>query len=316
MKRVAIITYHRAHNYGAVLQAYALKKVISNLGYNVSFIDYQSDVLTGGYNLIPPANEIFHPKTFIKSLKKILHFILDFRRKYTRAKNFKEFIKKHFVLDSIEEVRNYHALVLGSDQIWNSSYTKGVDNAYYGIINNINSKLKVSYAASMGSSKLLKTEEDLFLNNINGLDRIGVREKQLRDYIFEISGLETEVNLDPTLLLNKQEWDTLSISESINFKPYILVYEMHTHSNTTDIVDNLREKFDLEVVVLSSQTDFKTPSDHITSESPEYFLGLFKNATFVVTSSFHGTVFSIINNVDFFTMKFNSDIDIRSAGLL
>ncbi|WP_109419643.1 polysaccharide pyruvyl transferase family protein [Proteus terrae] len=315
-KKCGIVTYHRAHNYGALLQAYALKKSLQKLSLEPVFIDYQPESISKGYELYPQLSKEKSISAFIRYAKDFIHLILDYKRKKNRFIVFETFIKKEINTHKPEGVFEY--LFLGSDQIWNASYTNGVDKHYYGIFDNLTANNTISYAASMGTSKLNAEEEYTFIKYLKGLDGIGVREEELSNYISSISSLNSEVNLDPTLLLSKTEWSSLNDSANIHVgdKPYLLIYEVHEHKLTQQVKEFISKKLDLNVISLSSRTNFYTNKNNITNASPNDFIKLFSNASFVITTSFHGTVFSIINEVPFLTLKFNNDTDIRSESLL
>jgi hypothetical protein len=316
IKKCGIVTYHRAHNYGALLQAYALKKALQKLNLDPVFIDYQPNEISRGYDLYPIFPKELSLSTVARYTKDLVHLILDYKRKKNRFIAFEEFIEQEINVHAPKGQFEY--LFLGSDQIWNASYTNGVDKHYYGVFDNLIANKKVSYAASMGTARLSDKEEVDFLNNLKGLDGIGVREEGLADYIGSISSLNTEVNLDPTLLLSKSEWKELESKSTIQLddEPYLLVYEVHEHKLTQQAKELISKKLNLKVVSLSSRTDCYTAKNHITSASPNDFIKLFSNASFIITTSFHGTVFSIINEVPFLTLKFNNDTDIRSGSLL
>ncbi|WP_407530755.1 polysaccharide pyruvyl transferase family protein [Vibrio parahaemolyticus] len=314
--KCGIVTYHRAHNYGALLQAYALKESLKKLSFEPVFIDYQPESISRGYNLYPSFPKNINTSNIIRYVKDLAHLILDYKRKKNRFLAFEKFIEEEINVHEPKGEFNY--LFLGSDQIWNASYTNGVDKHYYGIFEDLSSVHTISYAASMGTSKLNAEEERDFIKYLENLDGIGVRESELSDYISSISQLTAEVNLDPTLLLSRYEW--LSLAESASFRlpeePYLLIYEVHGHKLTQKVSDMISSQLGLKVIYLSSRTDCYTRKDSVTDASPNDFIKLFSNASFIITTSFHGTVFSIINEVPFFTIKFNNDTDLRSESLL
>lgn len=315
-KKCGIVTYHRAHNYGALLQAYALKKSLQKLSLEPVFIDYQPESISRGYELYPQLPKEKSISAFIRYIKDFIHLILDYKRKKNRFIAFETFIKKEINIHKPEGMFEY--LFLGSDQIWNTSYTNGIDKHYYGIFDNLTANNTISYAASMGTSNINSEDEYTFIKYLEDLDGIGVREEKLANYISSISSLNPEITLDPTLLLSKSEWRSLKDSASIHVdeKPYLLIYEVHEHSLTQQIKEFISKKLGLSIVSLSSRTDCYTNKNNITDASPNDFIKLFSNASFVITTSFHGTVFSIINEVPFLTLKFNNDTDIRSESLL
>ncbi len=315
--KVGIITFHKAHNYGAVLQAYALKKVVSSFGVDVGFIDYQHEKLRQGYSLYPKKPSVLSISAYISYVKSWIHLCLDYKRKRNRHQSFVQFIDENIPLILIKKSIKLDSLIMGSDQIWNFKYTLGIDENYYGINSNIVTSNKISYAASMGVAKFAPQDESKFVEYIGKLNFIGVREEGLKRYIESLGISNVQINLDPTLLLDKNDWNCLldgaTIKES---KPYILVYQVQPHNNTNKIVDFICKLLGMRAVFLSSKTNFRVDKKHITVASPNDFIYLFKNASFVITTSFHGTVFSLINEKPFITLKFDNEIDLRSKSIL
>jgi len=312
-----IVTFHRAHNYGAVLQAYALKKVISDLDYKVGFIDEQHDSLKFGYELYPSISSIKNFRKLLSYFKRWIELALDFKRKKKRDDAFNNFIKENIPLVNSKFQTQIDSIVVGSDQVWNTTYTEGVEPLYLGEPKNILSKKIVSYAASMGVSTLNKDEISLFSDKLKNFSAISVRERGLQSFLENIGFPDTLVTLDPTLLLEKSEWKEIK-TNSINSNdcPYLLIYEVHKHPSTFEVADKIAKKLNLKIKILAPKVDRTVPKGHITNASPGEFLELFSKASYIVTTSFHGTVFSIINEKKFLTMTFGNDVDIRSKNLL
>lgn len=306
-----ILTFHKAHNYGALLQAYALSYTIKKYNKDVFFVDYENETLTKGYTLFP----IFNKYSPVSYIKEWIHLILDFKRKYKRYHAFSRFINNYIKPLSVSKNNAFDVVFLGSDQIWNASYTNGVDSNYYGQGEGLNANKLVSYAASMGKLSLNGKDEEEFISLIQGINEIGVREKYLKDYIEDKTGRECVVNLDPTLLLDRQEWESLSKRFNSDER-YLLVYEMHPHSEMSRIANQIAESLNLKIKVLASRTNYKISKDAITDADPRDFLMYFANASFILTTSFHGTVFSIINEIPFYTLCFGNEVDLRSSSLL
>lgn len=306
-----ILTFHKAHNYGALLQAYALSYTIKKYCEDVFFVDYENEILTKGYSLYP----VFNKNSPVNYVKEWIHFILDFKRKQKRYNVFSNFIDNYISPFEISKNSSFDVVFLGSDQIWNASYTNGVDPNYYGQGEGLTANKLVSYAASMGKLSLNGKDEEEFISLVKRINLIGVREKYLKDYIEDKSGRECVVNLDPTLLLDRQEWESLS-NKSNNDERYLLVYEMHPHSEMSHVASRIADSLNLKIKVLASRTNYKISKDAITDADPRDFLMYFSNASFILTTSFHGTVFSIINEIPFYTLCFDSEVDLRSSSLL
>ncbi|WP_188008913.1 polysaccharide pyruvyl transferase family protein [Grimontia hollisae] len=308
----SIVTFHRAHNYGAVLQAYALQKVINSLGHNVSFFDYQHEEIAKVYRLIPALGN----EKIITYLKRLLNTALDFKRKKARYKAFNQFINSNFKLSDSKRLQHFDVVVLGSDQIWNPEYTNGFVDTHFGRHHNLNSRRIISYAASLGQSNLEGGALKDFSEKLSEIDILGVREDLLKDIILSVSPeRDVSVNLDPTLLLDRADWDSISEDRAVS-EPYVLVYEVKYNKLTKSAIEYIEKHFGLKVIFLSSRTNYKIPKEYITDASPLQFISLFKHANFVITTSFHGTVFSVINNKPFMTLGFGDHTDVRSKSLL
>ncbi|OEF75421.1 hypothetical protein OA5_05970 [Vibrio cyclitrophicus 1F111] len=313
MKKIGIMTFHKAHNYGAVLQAYALNKTIQGLGYSVGFVDIQHPKIAEGYRLVPKIGD----KSALFTLKGYVHFLLDPFRKIKRSRGFNNFIEDNFDLIPITD-NNKHldVVVLGSDQIWNPEYTNGFVDFHFGKIQGLRVEKIISYAASMGKTVLNQQQKDVFHKLIANIDKLGVREHSLQKILKEEFKENSTINLDPTLLLDKNDWNEISKPIPLKQDEFILVYEVQPNSLTSYAIEQIRKKLGLKVIILAAKTNFKIPTESISDASPEQFLYLFSKASFVITTSFHGTVFSIINNVPFMTIGFGNDIDARSSSIL
>ncbi|HIF9351672.1 TPA: polysaccharide pyruvyl transferase family protein [Photobacterium damselae] len=313
-KKIGIITFHNAHNYGAVLQAYALNIKLKSLGFDVGFIEYNLSPIHNHYKKYPSFSE--SGNNLLRYLKNLICFSLDYNRKVKRYNAFSGFIEKYFQVLNVTNKKFYlSAVVIGSDQVWNPNITEGYDDIFFGKNKNIFTDRRISYAASMGSATSEDNLTEEYYNLLSNLDNIGVREQGLANLFEDKFNLSVDVNIDPTLLLNKEEWNKISSKPLCNEK-YVLVYEVEPNVETKSIVDYLSKVLSIKIKVISSITNYKLSKDIITTASPNDFLSLFKNASFVVTTSFHGTVFSIINNVPFVTVKFNNGIDTRASNLL
>lgn len=310
-KKCGIITFHRAHNYGAVLQAYALQRAVSKLGYYVGIIDYSPDTINTGYALVPKKSKV----TWGRYIKAWVGFFLDIKRKTRRFKKFNDFINRKLNLLCVND-KCVDVLLLGSDQIWNPHLTGAVDPVYFGFIEPMKPKRIISYAASMGTTELDGAQRDSFFSYLNNLDYIGVREDSLKEYIGSHVAKNVTITLDPTLLLDKCDWDDIAEFNSKTADEYCLVYEVQPHPATEKIVSTIRNELNIQVIKIGAKSNHRISRDVITDSSPGEFVGYFKRAKFVITTSFHGTVFSIINNIPFITLQFNNSIDLRSKSLL
>lgn len=304
-KKVNIVTFHDAQNYGAMLQAYALQKTLEK-DYDVEIIDFKNDV-------IQKQNNIFYInkkniKTVIKSL---IHCVLFSTKKFRRSLSFNKFMKEKLkltkkyknekILES--DFPKSYAYIAGSDQIWNTDITRSLRDVY--TLNFGDDGIKrISYAASIGNSKIDKDEIDIYVNKISKIDYISVREEDGKEALDKFINKEISVVLDPTLLITKEEWDKeiSNIKCKINEK-YILAYVVEPDEEYTKIVNYLSDKTSLKVVHFAHRSGkIKNVTKTAYTKGPLEFVKLIKDAEYVICTSFHATVFSIIFNKKFFVV--------------
>ena len=159
-KKVGILTFHDAHNYGAVLQAYALKKYIRKIGYDAKIINYHHSTIPNGFPREGYENRWDKFDKFIKELS-------DYEENIYTSE---EELEKHDI----------DFWVCGSDQIWNTDITRGFNKGFF-LDFKTNGK-KISYAVSMGIPELPEEYEEEFRKSINQIDNISVREETLKQY--------------------------------------------------------------------------------------------------------------------------------------
>lgn len=311
-KVCGIVTFHRAQNYGAVLQAYALQRVVMSLGWNAVFVDYRNPILERAYSVYP---SIFKDSKR-QVARKLLNLILDKNRLLSRKNNFNSFVERRLQVQALDDIGHLDALVLGSDQIWNKNYTKGFVKEYFGVFSLFSANRVISYAASMGQSGLAVDDASEFASLIGNIDYLGVREHSLANLIVKnCESRDVEVNLDPTFLLSSYEWYELAEERSVA-EEYVLLYEVEPNKAANELADSVALELGVRVVRLTGRSSYKYNADVISDAAPEEFLSLFRYAAFVVTTSFHGTAFSIIFERPFFTVTFGNDTDLRSVELL
>ena len=313
--KIGILTYHRAHNYGAMLQAYALRTYLHNQGHDVEFIDYWPDSHNKQYTLFKPIRG--------KSLYfKILNIISDsvtLIRRTIRMNKFNNFRKKHLgINDSIKYTTNkepiiehYDCVVVGSDQIWRTQEYEGkhvgIDPMY--LCTNIpNTTRYISYAASMGIISLTSEDEHVIRTSLKNFNTILVRENSLKQLV-ESLGYSAHVVLDPTLLLTKQQWDQLIPSHRYSQKPYVLFYELMPSQEALAFAKKKALSLNCELLIMDSIIHTLPRKNHISYASPIEFMHAIRDAEFVIATSFHGTAFSIIFEKQFITIGLKKNAD-------
>lgn len=313
--KIGILTYHRAHNYGAMLQAYALRTYLHDQGHDVEFIDYWPDSHNKQYTLFKPIRG--------KSLYfKILNIISDsvtLIRRTIRMNKFNNFRKKHLgINDSIKYTTNkepiierYDCVVVGSDQIWRTQEYEGkhvgIDPMY--LCTNIpNTTRCISYAASMGIISLTSEDEHVIRTSLKNFNTILVRENSLKQLV-ESLGYSAHVVLDPTLLLTKQQWDQLIPSHRYSQKPYVLFYELMPSQEALAFAKKKALSLNCELLIMDSIIHTLPRKNHISYASPIEFMHAIRDAEFVIATSFHGTAFSIIFEKQFITIGLKKNAD-------
>lgn len=302
MKKVGIITMHRIINYGSALQAYATLKAISMLGYQAELIDY---IFPNQKETIPFSTNL---KNFI--LKFFIHLFHG-----NKKKKFNIFYKKFYncskEFHSAEELRNinmkYDILLTGSDQVWNPMHTK--DDLSFLLSFNTNNTPQISYASSFSKSTLPAEHKKSYAECLKRYKHISVREKSGINIVKELIGKEPFCACDPTLLLSKKEWEDLASQGKQMVKGeyillYILTYAYNPYPEILNIIEYVKKQANLPVVILdgSLKNNKISGAKNIKSAGPLEFLRLIKDAAFVVTTSFHGTAFSLNFEKPFFSV--------------
>jgi len=298
-KRIGIITYHRAINYGAVLQAYALQKKIKELGAECVILDYRNQKLENKHK-----KKGFFDCKKIKDFANYLLLAKNHNTKYDKfrkfAKNYLEISEPLYSLNDLKAIEEkYDRFITGSDQVWNYKIND-MDVAYFLDFTKEKSK-KATYAASFGISSIPNEYRQRYYNLLRDFDNILIREKQGVDIIRELLCKEAKVVLDPTLLVSKEEWYSLAKGNQFNRKKYILVYAFGGSKYIMDLAKNISKQTGYQIICISNTYKKSINTKYVKSAGPEEFLGLFKNAEYIVTNSFHGTAFSINFNKQFFT---------------
>lgn len=304
MKKVGVITFHNAHNYGAVLQTYALQEKLKEMGYNTFIINYRNKQITRQYKPIK-----YSRKNPIKSIKMLYSSFKNYSINKLRYDRFEKFINTKLNLTySYNNIKNlkknfpkFDCYITGSDQVWNMQIAGGLSDAY--TLNFGDKKTnRISYAASIGNSNIEEKNKPIYKNKLSKINYISVREEDAKKELEKIVNKKIEVVLDPTLLLNDDEWDKqLDITNKIREK-YILSYVVQENEEHKKIVNYLSKKTGLKVIHFNKETVYDNELKNAYTSDPFEFISLIRNAEYIVTTSFHATAFSIIYNKKFFVV--------------
>ena len=286
MFEICGVTYDHTINYGSCLQAYALKRAIEQIDLNGEQIHYTQ--LAIHYMKDKPG-----APPLDRMIIEIIQLPLTlFQRKYL---DFDPMI----LLSKSEELNDrYDAFVCGSDVIWNPDFNYGLEIYYLKFAK----KYAFSYAASFGRAELSSGYGSSLQERLSQLRCISVREASGVDIIREYTNYDARVDVDPVLLLTKKEWEILA-GKKRKKKEYIFVYTTHFNKKIESFYTKLHRQTGLPIKIYASS--FKM-SDYYKSGSglhyPEKWLRQIRDARYVVTNSFHATVFSTVFHKDFFTV--------------
>lgn len=316
-KKVGIITMHRIINYGSALQAYATLKAVSMLGYEAELIDY---IFPNKKRKIGLAGKM--KSLILKAFLSVFHA--------GKKKNFDSFYSEYYNCSkpfrTPEELKeadfSYDILMTGSDQVWNPMHT-GDDLSFLLSFSTDNTP-KISYASSFSKSVLPEEYKITYAECLKNYKSISVRETSGVNIVRELIDKTPYCACDPTLLMSGEEWSILANKGKQLVKGkyvllYILAYAYNPYPDILNIIEYIRGKMNLPVVILdgSLMTNRIAGAKIIKSAGPLEFLRLVRDAAFVVTTSFHGTAFSLNFEKPFFSIL-NDDLkgDTRMLDLL
>ncbi len=308
--KIGILTFHRAINYGGVLQCYALVTYLRMLGYDAEVVDYRSKAIEDNYRLVKTGN-----------LHDFLYSIKNFRFRIRSKKLFNIFWSSYYTLSkksyyTPKEISDdYDILVVGSDQVWSKRINKGFDPVFWG---QIPGKQKIiSYAASMGSDHdFTNDENELIKRYLLKFQAISTREDSLNKEISSLTDKKVVTVVDPTLLLDVNDYRNIAVTPKE--KEYVLYYQMEYHPESKKRVIEVALQLKCEVIVIGgkkeSYDNIKMTYYNASTVDPTLFIGYILNAKCVFSSSFHGTALSIAMQKDFYFFS-NYETD-RAENLL
>lgn len=323
MKSLGIITIHKINNYGSVLQAYALQEVCEKLGFRVEIIDYLFPNSYHKNNPYKTSNDlrVSEPR-WIKLL-----FAPALIRQH---KGIADFVSNKLNLsersyDSPDELDTeppvYDVYITGSDQLWSPRYCNG-DPSF--MLNFAPDKAKrISYASSIGTDCIPPDLERNYISCLSRYDAISVREKSGIEIIKSLINREVSEVLDPTLLLNRQDWAKVAIGKRLVKHKYILCYFLNYTFNAFPYVDDLAADIQRQTgykIIRVARPPHKLEvmnTGYKIGASPEEFISLVRDAEIVLTTSFHGTAFALNYGKPVFTVvKSANASDSRQANLM
>lgn len=325
--KVGVITFHASHNSGSILQTFAFQTVLKDkLNVDSEIIDFSNKGQRDYYSVYVP---VYSFKHFVKNC----FTLLIAKRVKNEYREYEEFINNRLKLSkrrylSTDEMTSiatdYDCLICGSDQVWNVTCVDR-DDAYF--LSFARNTKKIAYATSLGAKNINKyaVEPQKYKMYLQDFTAISVREGNGKKWIEELmngEGPDIHISVDPTLLLKKDEWSSYAGTKIISGK-YIFYYAFNYTKEVNDTVKKISKAYGMPVYMFDVKSwgvkgNFRFGFKLADQYGPSAFLSLVKNAEMVLTTSFHGTVFSTIFEKKFWYLDspMHSKDDDRASFLL
>ena len=322
-KKVGILTFHFPHNCGAALQAYALERVVAEYG-ECEIINYRPDYHAQWYDYRYQCEYLPNilksiwksDRNKVKAFARILYSTIftkkseNFNNAKHRTKVYNSFEKKYLRCspvcknkDQVEALfQKYNIVIVGSDQVWNPQVTgENLDEVYFLPFASKNEK-RYSYAASAGG-QLNEEYLDILAEKLKCFNGVSVREGYLKNDL-QIRKIDCRVDVDPTLLLNKEDYLPLEKSvKQVHGVKYVFIYAFHISDELIEVLKLLkaRDNYSFFSIPMNGELKIKAGFDitEVDIVGPSEFLYLIHNADFIVASTFHGIIFPAIYEKQF-----------------
>lgn len=321
---VKVITRHAPSNYGSLLQSIATQTVLEHLGYECKMIDYQRKDERGIRMVL---NQVSRKKDFSSPLKKLFYIIIRYpvekyaQCRFDRMRNrYLKMTKRCTTPEDLSQLKA-DAFMTGSDQVWGPVITGMYDAAYFLQFATGGAK-RLSYAASFGKTNFDAATTRIYQQMLASYDKITVREDSAVQML-ESWGAKNCYGqvLDPTLLLSADEWIDLLVYEEMQIKyasqKYILVYQIHNDRQLSSYALRLAAHTGLKLLRVNPfMHQVHRGGKFVLCPDVTEFLSLIKNATYIVTDSFHGTCFSLTFEKQFIEVLPNNTTGTRNQSIL
>lgn len=312
--KVAILTIPIHSNFGYIMQLYALQKAIEKVGHEAYTIQLKLEPKTFKQKITYFAKGLISKYLLHRPATPFRKFPTQYQMDFMDANTW-DFVNRYCRLtkyipsvDKLSELaEEYDVFVVGSDQVWRRRYSIHIPSFFFSFLPD--GKKRIAYAASFGISKNDFGEEltEKCRSLLTKFSAVGVREKTAVKLCEDVFGVKAEQVLDPTLLLTKDDYVKLIEDEKVDkkpTKPFLLLYVIDSTPEKTKVAEKIAKEKDLEVYCIKS-LDFKTVGSRHLNECVyphiSTWLYAFNQASYIVTDSFHGTVFSIIFEKPFLT---------------
>ena len=298
MKTIGIMSMQRIHNYGSYMQAYGLKQLIGSLGYNVEFVDYEFE------------KELTHKKkeNIVSKLLRNKN-ILRYAKKKKIVNEFHKRFAEEFIPTLCDKINvrpsNIDTLVIGSDEVFNclQAYPVGYSRELFG--KNYENIPVISYAACFGQTTYDRLKDydisDEVSNLLKKFKSISVRDDNSYNTVLKLTGIKPTINLDPVLIYDYEKENI----DNVKIDNYILIYAYSGRLTTEEekYIKKFAKKHNKKIVSLGM---YQKIADYNLVVSPFEMLAYFKHANYVITDTFHGSIFSIKTHSKFCTIVLNN----------
>ena len=326
LMRVGIVSiYYNAFNYGAQLQARALVQIVKEYGYECEQICYDATdekypfeksikekIKEQGliYLMVSKFRYVVHGINVKQNNKKISNKISARKNKFHKYENKTAHSQRIYNKETISDCNDlYDVFITGSDQVFNPYY---YNNAF--LLGFVTGKTKLSYAASIGLSYLSQNEKELLQTSLRTFDGIAVREDSGQTILKELPQKEIKTTIDPTLLIDSTYWINEAHKTRELEEPYIFCYFLSNNNWYNKDISSLnpQKKYIIYSVGTSAPYSYKVKNATIIHPTPIEFIAYINHAKYIITDSFHGTIFAINFNKNFIALKRNNDTDKNS----
>ena len=316
MKKIGVCACYNTKNYGSMLQSLATGKVLEKLGYSYEFIRYTRkptiELILKSLDRIP---EIINGKILNEKQQKALSQYPDIVKGIKRRNScFDSFMNQTFTklspqYNTYRELENaslnYSAILVGSDQLWRP---EGYSTGFYNLMFVPDEIPKIAYATSFGVSKIPENKKKIARSFLSRIDYISVRELRASEMVKELIGRNVPTVVDPTLLFTGEEWEKIVSKKKIIKEKYIFCYLLGNNLQHRKWAEELKRETGYKIVTIPHLDEFVecdvTFGDYsLYDVDPANFVNLIRNAEYVCTDSFHGSVFSILNHKQFVTFN-------------
>lgn len=307
MKKTALLSVHSDPNYGSMLQAYALSAVLNKLGCENEYISYE------------PHKKQNVLVVLIKQLVKYCLILLRIKKttkteySYWKTPEFKKQKElfnqfhvtniptsdKKYYSNTISEANDvYKQFVIGSDQTWSPLLSSNPNSISF-LPFVVDKSKKTSYAPSIGTTHINDEYLQILKNKLSTFKNLSCREYSNAQLLTSYLGRKVEFVLDPTLLLTKEEW--MKLSEPIELpKQFVLCYILGVKKSIYEYASKLAKIKNLPLYIIVTRPEYLSYKNALKDVSVGQFLSLINQASYVVTDSFHGSIFSINLGTNFY----------------